>query len=149
MVDDDDNTDYSARFGYHHFLAEDFEINLALTGWYHDQPGDDEQSLSFDLGFRYHFLSPEDKRWTVYADLGIGFMLATGDVPDGGTSYNFTPRAGLGMTMRLPDQLGGNAGGRLDLGLGWQHYSNASTAGSDKNPARDSILFRAGVIFPF
>lgn len=150
MADDDDNRDYSVRLGYHHFIAEDFEINAAITGWYHDQPNENEYSGSFDLGFRYHFLCDEqNKDWTVYADVGIGVMLSSGEVPEGGTDFNFTPRVGLGMTMRLPDQFGGAAGGRLDLGAGWQHYSNASISGSDDNPARDSFQFRAGVMFPF
>lgn len=150
MADEDENRDYSLRFGYHRFIAEDFEVNAALTAWYHDQPNEDEYSGNFDVGFRYHFLVDEqDKDWTVYADIGIGVMLSSGEVPEGGTDFNFTPRAGLGLTMRLPDQFGGAAGGRLDLGVGWQHYSNASITGSDDNPARDSIQFRAGVMFPF
>lgn len=150
MVDDDAaNKDYSLRFTYHRFLAEDFELNLALTGWFHDQDVDDEASGSFDLGFRYHFLSDRDRGWSVYGDIGIGFMLSSGPVPEDGTDYNFTPRAGVGVTLELPDQLGGDIGARLDLGVGWQHYSNASTSGSDENPGRDSIYVRAGVIFPF
>lgn len=149
MADNDDNDDFSLRFSYHRFLAEDFEINLGLTGWFHDQPNNDELSGSFDLGFRYHFLAADDKRWTTYADIGIGFMLSSGDVPEGGTDYNFTPRVALGTTLRLPDSLGGSVGARLDLSAGWQHYSNASTSGSDKNPARDSLFVRVGVIFPF
>lgn len=149
MADDDDNRDYSVRFSYHYFAAEDFEINLALTGWVHDQPNDDEFSGSFDLGFRYHFLTASDKRWSVYADTGIGVMLSSGSVPEGGTDVNFTPRAGVGVTMRLPDGFGGEAGGRLDLGVGWQHFSNASSSGSDRNPARDSLFVRVGVMFPF
>ncbi|MFI4854900.1 MAG: acyloxyacyl hydrolase [Phycisphaerales bacterium JB065] len=149
MIDDDDNEDYSLRFTYHHFIADRFEYNLALTGWFHDQPMDDEFSGSFDLGFRYHFHVAEDRRWTVYGDLGIGFMLSSGEVPQGGTDYNFTPRVAIGTTMLLPQNLGGDAGGRLDLTFGWQHYSNASTSGSDDNPARDSLFIRVGVIFPF
>ncbi len=149
MIDTDDNKDYSLRFSYHHFLADRFEYNLALTAWFHDQRTDDEFSGSFDLGFRYHFLAAQDRRWTVYADLGIGFMLSTGKVPEGGSDYNFTPRVGIGTTMLLPQNLGGDAGGRLDMTIGWQHYSNASTSGSDDNPARDSLFIRVGVIFPF
>jgi len=104
MADDDDNRDFSLRLGYHCFIADNFEISAALTGWYHDQPNDNEFSGSFDLGFRYHFLCDEqNKDWTVYADIGIG----------------------------------------------WQHYSNASITGSDDNPARDSFQVRAGVMFPF
>lgn len=150
MVDDDaENKDYSLRFTYHRFLAEDFELNLALTGWFHDQQVDDESSGSFDLGFRYHFLADRDRGWSVYADTGIGFMLSSGPVPEDGTDYNFTPRVGVGVTLELPDQLGGDSGARLDIGVGWQHYSNASTSGSDENPGRDSLFVRAGVIFPF
>ncbi|MFU8829241.1 MAG: acyloxyacyl hydrolase [Phycisphaerales bacterium] len=149
MFDNSDNTDYSLRLTYHQFLAKDFEINLGLTGWLHDQPEQNEASGSFDLGFRYHFLTDPERGWSVYADTGIGLMLSTGNVPERGTSYNFTPRAGVGLTMRLPENLGGGVGARLDLGVGWQHYSNASTSSSRNNPARDSLIIRLGVIFPF
>ena len=150
MVDDgSENKDFSLRLSYHNFLAKDFELNLALTGWYHDQPDTEEWSGSFDLGFRYHFLNKREEGWSGYIDTGIGFMLSSDEVPEGGTDYNFTPRAGAGLTLRLPDNLGGDAGARLDIGVGWQHYSNASTSGSDDNPARDSVYLRAGVIFPF
>jgi len=149
MFDNSDNIDYSLRLTYHQFLARDFEINLGLTGWFHDQPEENEASGSFDLGFRYHFLNDTERGWSVYADTGIGLMLSSGNVPELGTSYNFTPRAGVGLTMLLPENLGGAVGARLDLGLGWQHYSNASTSSSRNNPARDSLIVRLGVIFPF
>ncbi len=147
--------DLNARLVFHHFLADRFEINTSLGVWGHDQEGDNEASVNADVGFRWHFayggeLGDPDaarwlpKGWTVYADTGIGLMYATGDVPTGGTRYNFTPRAGLGLTIPL-----GETSPRLDLGLRWQHFSNASTSGSDDNPARDETMIYAGLIVRF
>jgi hypothetical protein len=33
--------------------------------------------------------------------------------------------------------------------VGWHHISNASSAGSDDNPARDGVRVYLGVVFPF
>jgi hypothetical protein len=141
------------RFTYHTFLADDFEFNLGLGVWAHAQDdASDETSINVDIGFRYHFINNVRSReagwlpdrWTMYADTGIGVMVATGEVPPGGTEYNFTPRVGLGVTAPL-----GDTAARLDLGVRWQHFSNASTAGSDDNPARDEAMIYAGIIFPF
>ncbi|MFN9991847.1 MAG: acyloxyacyl hydrolase, partial [Phycisphaerales bacterium] len=91
---------------------------------------------------RWHFLNKE--RMTVYADLGIGVLFTTDDVPSDGTSFNFTPRAGAGITHRL-----GDSANRFELGVRWAHISNARTSGDGDNPSRDSIMLYGGVIFPF
>lgn len=143
--------DSNIRITYHTFTSDDFEFNASLGVWSHLQDGDDDElSAAFDIGFRYHFINNTrtreadwlPDRWTMYADTGIGIMLSSGDVPPDGTSYNFTPRAGVGFTTPI-----GESGARFDFGIRWQHFSNASTAGSDDNPARDDIMVYIGVIF--
>ncbi len=139
------STDYNATAAWHHFLADDFEFNLTVGGWYHDQPGQDAGSGSVSIGFRWHFYDdPKDDRWTAYLDAGIGLMGSSDEVPDGGTEINFIPRAGIGMTYRL-----GDSANRLDFGVRWQHISNGSTFGADENPSRDSAMVYFGVVFPF
>ena len=143
------NTGVNGRLSLHHFVADDFEVNGSLGGWGHFQDGDDEASIAFDLGFRWHFINEgrshaDGLGMTVYADTGIGMLYATGEVPSGGTRYNFTPRAGLGATWPI-----GDGPARLDAGVRWQHLSNASTAGSDDNPSRDAAMVYLGVILPF
>ena len=143
------NTDVNGRLSLHRFLADDFEAIGSLGGWGHLQSGDDQASAAFDLGFRWHFISrarefADGSGMTVYGETGIGMLYATGDVPTGGTRYDFTPRAGIGATWPL-----GDGPSRLDLGVRWQHFSNGSSAGSDDNPSRDAAMVYVGLIFPF
>lgn len=141
----DDSDDVGASLNAHLFLTDGFEFSVGLRGWGFFQDGEDEAGINPHIGFRWHFiLEPVEQRYSIYADVGIGLLGATGDVPAGGTEFNFTPRAGVGATIRL-----GDSPARLDLGVGWHHISNASSFGSDDNPARDSIAIYAGVIFPF
>ena len=75
----------------------------------------------------------------------LGSFLFTGDdVPPDGTSINFTPRAGMGVTRALDD-----SGTRLMVGVRWAHISNARIEGDGENPSRDSVMGYVGVIWPF
>lgn len=141
----DDANDYAGSVNFDYFLTDGFEFRFGFRGWYFDQDGDNAGGFNPHLGFRWHFLiEPESRQYTVYADLGIGLLFTSDDVPAGGTTFDFTPRAGIGVTWAL-----GDSGARLDLGVGWHHISNASSFGTDDNPARDGIGVWAGVIFPF
>src|SRR5436309_3218979 len=61
----------------------------------------------------------------------------------GGTGFDFMPRAGVGFTRRLTDDM------RLEAGLRWHHISNARIHGEARNPSRDAPMFYVGLIFPF
>lgn len=139
----DDSTDARLAYTVHAFIADGFEFNLSLAGWGFFQDGQDAAGINPGLGFRWHFINDQEKGYSVYAQTGIGLLWATDEVPDGGTRFNFTPHAGVGATFGI-----GDGGTRLDLGLGWHHISNASTSGSDDNPARDSLAVWVGVMFP-
>ena len=140
----DDSNDFNAYATYHIFLAKNFEFDVTLGGWYFSQDKDDAAGINPAIGFRWHFLNKQS--WSLYADFGIGLLASNDDVPYDGTSFNFTPRAGIGSTIAL-----GNAATapRLDLGVRWHHISNASLNGTDDNPARDGVMFYAGVMFNF
>lgn len=145
----ENNEDYQLRVGYSHFLADDFQISYGLSAWYHDQEIDNQGSVSFDFAFRYHFLKQDTEPgispdWTIYADIGIGVMGSTGEVPDLGTEFNFIPRAGAGVTF-APFK---DSATRFNLGLRWHHISNGSTFGSDENPDRDALMLFTGIIIP-
>jgi hypothetical protein len=139
-----DSTDASVYGGLGFFLADTFEFNIGLGGWWYWQEGDDTGGVNPALGFRYHFM-PKDP-FNVYLDVGIGLLFTGDDVPDDGESVNFTPRAGIGTLWRLGESVNSP---RLDLGVRWQHVSTASTTGSDDNPSRDSIMVYAGIVIPF
>ena len=140
--DDDDATGVNLMFAYHRFIVDDLEFIGELGTWYHAQEGDDAASVNPGFTLRYHFINRD--RWTVYADAGIGVLFSTDDVPDGGTSFNFMPHAGMGGTYRLSD-----AGLRAYFGARWHHVSNARIEGDADNPDRDGVFVYGGLMWPF
>lgn len=139
----DESTEINPYAMLHWFIADDFEFNLTFGGFYHNQDGDDAASGNFAIGWRWHFSNEPEQSW--YLDIGIGLMGSSDEVPDGGTEFNFTPRAGIGTTLEIFE----DSRARLDIGLRWYHFSNASISGSDDNPARDGVLLYVGVMVPF
>lgn len=140
--DFDGSTDVPLRGAFSYFLGDGIELSAEVAGWYFAQKGDDAAGLSGSVIFRWHFVRRDP--WTVYLDTGIGLMGATDDVPADGTSFNFMPQAGAGVTRRLNDD-----GLRLQAGLRWHHISNARITGDDDNPDRDAPMLYVGLIFPF
>lgn len=124
------------------FIVKDVSVDAELGAWYHNQPGNDAASLNPSMVFRWHFVNTGD--WTVYADIGIGFLVASDAVPSTGTAFDFTPRVGVGFTRRL-----GESDTRLVVGLRWAHFSNARVLGDDDNPSRDDLMAYGGLTFPF
>lgn len=134
--------DTNIHGAYSYFLSKDIEWSLEAAAWHFNQPGDNAFGGSASMVFRWHFVNTGD--WTVYADAGIGLLLASDDVPPDGTSFDFLPRAGVGFTRRL-----GEDGWRLQAGVRWHHISNARITSDSDNPGRDSAMIYAGLIFPF
>lgn len=138
-----DATDYNLRLAWSRFLADRVEFSVEANAWAFTQRGDDAVGINPAFLFRYHFYRVD--RLTLFADIGIGLLFSTSDVPEGGTSFNFTPRAGVGLTYQLTD----TAPTRLQLGVRWHHVSNAHITGDTNNPSRDALMLSAGVLFPF
>jgi hypothetical protein len=148
--DFDKDNDFNVHFSWSRFIVDDIEFVLEAAGWYFNQEGQDTGGLSGSFLFRWHFLTASDHRWTVFGDLGIGMLGSFDEVPDGGTSFNFLPRAGLGFTRAFNESIDGEShGARWELGLRWHHISNGRIEGDERNPARDSVAFYAGIIIPF
>ena len=124
--------------GISKFLFDRHSINLELNTIYFDQPGDDALGLNLALLMRWHFVRKSN--WSLYIDGGAGVMGTTSDVPEAGASFNFTPQAGAGATIKLDDRQ------RLMLGLRWHHISHADLFGA--NPGRDSIMGYVGLKLP-
>jgi hypothetical protein len=137
-----ENTDINVNAGYSVFLLDDIEWLLELGAWYHAQDGDDAASLNPVMEFRWHFYNSGDTSF--FLNGGIGLLFATDEVPDGGTGFDFTPRAGVGLTRRI-----GLGGARLIAGLRWHHISNARINGEDRNPSRDAPMLYVQVAVPF
>ena len=140
-ADFDRSQHYNLHFSTEYFIADDFSVNLELGVLYFNQI-DDTFGGNFNTLLRWHFLKGE--RWTIYMDAGAGLLATGDDVPDGGTSFNFTPQAGMGTTIAV-----GNAGARLMTGLRWHHISNARTNGDENNPGRNALMGYVGISFPW
>ena len=127
-----------AGAGLSKFIFEAHSINLELNTIYFSQPSDDALGLNLALLMRWHFLRKTN--WSTFVDAGAGVMGTTSDVPSRGASFNFTPQAGAGFSIRLKEQQ------RLMLGLRWHHISHADLFGA--NPGRDSLMGYVGIKFP-
>ena len=130
------------RIAYSYFLSEDVEWSLELNGWHFEQEGNDAWGINPVMIFRWHFINTG--AWSAYIDGGVGVLLATDKVPEGGTNLDFTPRLGVGITKQLTD-----AGARLQLGVRWHHISNARIEDDARNPSRDAPMIYGAVVFPF
>ncbi|MFZ2873026.1 MAG: acyloxyacyl hydrolase [Phycisphaerales bacterium] len=141
--DFEDGTSFNVHGSLSYFVAENIETVGEVGAWYYSQPGEDAFGINPAFVVRWHFIN--EGSWTVFADIGIGMLLASSDVPaDNGTSINLTPRAGIGLTYALDD-----AGTRLQLGLRWAHVSNARITGHDDNFGVDAAMPYIGIVFPF
>lgn len=133
---------FDAHVSWSTFVVKDVEFSLELAGWYYAQKKQDAAGLNPQMVFRWHFVNTQ--KWTVFGEAGIGVLVSTDNVPDGGTAFNFTPRAGVGFTRLLNDE-----GLRLQVGVRWAHISNARIQGDRRNPSRDSAMVYAGLMWPF
>ncbi len=143
----DDDQDFNGYVAFSTFWAKELEFSVELGAWYFAQEGQDSGGINPNMVFRWHFWHAENFDWSVYGDVGIGLLFSFDDVPDaggGGTSFNFTPRAGFGYTTRIGDD-----DTRLVIGVRYHHISNARIEGDERNPGRDSVMVYAGVVFPF
>lgn len=141
-TDSQSATDINGSIAWNYFLVQDFEFSLEGAGWYFNQPGEDQGGGSASFAFRWHFVNK--KSWSLFAEVGIGVLGAGGEVPTGGTEFNFLPRAGVGFTYQLTD-----SGIRLQGGVRWHHISNARINGDSNNPSRDGVMIFTGIMFPF
>lgn len=136
------NFDASIHGQYTYFLIDDFEVGVEAAFWGFFQEND-TVGLSSSLVMRYHFYQAQ--RWSAFAELGIGVLLAADNAPDDGTNFNLMPRAGAGITYQLFE----DRTTRLITGLRWHHISNARLAGEERNPARDAPGLYVGLLYEF
>src|SRR5262245_15582709 len=107
-------TDLEGYGAYSYFLAQNVEFSAEVGGWALDTGESTTVGGSISMVFRWHFVNTGN--WTVFADIGIGLLLAGDDVPGNGTSFDFLPRVGAGFTRQLTD-----SGTRLIAGVHWHH----------------------------
>lgn len=127
--------------GLSEFIANDLSLDIELNLLYFSQPEQDAGGANFNLLLRWHFLRDTERMWSLYADAGAGLMLTTADVPEDGSSFNFTPQLGFGASFEMERER------RLFIGARWHHVSNANTF--EDNPGRDGILVYAAIGFAY
>jgi len=128
-----------AGVGVSWFIEEDLSLDLEFNAFGTDQTGNDAAGFNFNVLLRWHFLARET--WSIYLDGGAGMLITSSDVPEEGSSFNFTPQAGVGASFDVW------ARNRLLVGARWQHISNANLYSN--NPGRDSVMAYVGLSIPF
>jgi hypothetical protein len=117
--------------GFSYFFVEGLSINAEFNGMFFSQADTkDAGGFNFNLLLRWHFI--RERNWSIFVDGGAGLLLTVNEVPQFGSSFNFTPQAGVGATIALSDNV------RLIGGARWQHVSNAGLY--DINPGLDHVM---------
>ncbi|MSR28278.1 MAG: acyloxyacyl hydrolase [Phycisphaerales bacterium] len=139
MSDLEGDSQYEFGGGVSWFVVENLSVDLEVEGDFIAQSGGDVWGGAATLLFRWHFIA--ERTWSLYGDLGSGLIATTAPTPATGTSFNFTPQAGGGVSFDIsPDA-------RLMVGARWYHISNANLG--ETNPGRNSVMAYVMVSFPF
>lgn len=138
-VNDTGNNEYGLGLGLQWFLVDDFAFAPEINLWGFSQEGDNAFGGSLDFMFQWHFVKGDT--WSVYGDFGCGMLGTNNNVPSGGSQFNFTPQAGLGVTFDVGQDR------RWIIGVRWHHISNATLY--QNNPGRDSVMVYTGLSLPF
>lgn len=146
--DFDELSDMNITAAWSRFVAPGWEVMVEVAVREFDMPGEDQWALNPAIIFRHHWLLGDEtdghaSDWTLYLDIGIGVMLSPDDIPQDGTSFNFTPRLGVGTTFRISEDW------RMVLGARWSHISNGRIFGDDDNPSSDGIMAHLGFTTSF
>ena len=135
----DDANFVSGSVGVSYFFIENLSLNIELQLLAVSQDGPNSTAVALNLLFRYHFYTQDT--WSLYFDGGAGILKGTQDIPADGSSFNFTPQLGFGVSFDVGKDWRGMVGVR------WYHISNANTR--DSNPGRDHFQVYGGLSLPF
>jgi hypothetical protein len=133
-----DDKFYEGSFLYSYYFSDAVSVGAELAGYYVDQPKEDTAILGAGVLLRWHFLQAD--RYTLFVDGGFAVSIAEEEVPEGGTHFNYTPKGGVGATLRLRDDLHFIGGARFF------HLSNANLHGRENNPSQDGVQYYVGFV---
>jgi hypothetical protein len=135
-----ENKFYNSTVTLSRYLADRFSLGLQLEGYCTEQDSGDNTVLAgAGLTLRYHVL--ESGRFSLFVDGAGSATYAEDEVPDFGTHFNWTGKAGVGATWQLDDRT------FLIGGARYFHLSNANLHGRDQNPSYDGVQYWAGVMW--
>jgi len=140
-ISDTDSGDlYLGHVGAGYFFVDDWSINLeGVFGGIDPETGDADSAVGLDLLLRWHMLTSDDHKLSLFGEAGAGLIWLDEPFPNGGTRQNFTPQAGVGVMWEMADNL------NLLGGVRWHHISNADKTGDDRNPGYDGVMIFAGL----
>lgn len=128
--------------GYHYFLQDRLALLVNLTPYRsYCQPDGHATAGEVQLGLRWHFWDCElgELPLGLYAELLAGVMQASRSVPEAGAHTNFVEGAGVGVELRLSEEVFWTTGCRL------RHMSHAGILDSGPNPGQDDVLVYTGL----
>jgi lipid A 3-O-deacylase len=103
-----------------------------------EQEGDSRRAIGVTPLFVYNFKS--SGRIAAFAEAGLGLLYTDLDPERFGSSFNFTPQAGIGIRFHLTDERS------IRLGVRLHHISNGGLD-DDNNRSIDSHFFIVGISF--
>jgi len=126
--------------GLSYYFADGWSASILAHGFaVHQEIGDDTTGGGASVLVRWHFIRNEN--WSLYLDGGGGLVWSDEPIPFGGTTYNYTGRAGGGASLRVADNIHLLAGGR------YFHLSNGNQHGRENNPSFDGVEYYVGMMF--
>lgn len=134
----DEFTTATAGVGY--YLFDNFSVSAFAHGLLVNQELDHNTGGGgASILLRWHLINID--RFSFYLDGGGGLAWTNDPVPTGGTTYNYTARAGGGVAYRLKEDL------HLLGGARYFHLSNANQHGRENNPSFDGVEYYIGLMF--
>ena len=142
-VGNDDETLAFGGFDLEYFVIDRLALFGEVLGYHIEQDGPDAAGGGLNLGARWYFWQPVESL-ALYLEGGLGLIQADQRVPmPDGTHFNFVELVGIGAKLRVTDHVAIMAGFR------YQHLSNASIRGSDRNPSIDAVGGYGGLTIAF
>ena len=132
---------YTGHMGAGYHVRDNVSINLEGFGAVIRSGIDDEGIAGgADLLLRWHFLTDEEQRFSIYLDGGGGIQQASTNF-SGIHHFNFRLQFGFGGTLRISDRLRLMGGGR------YLHISDAGISGT--SGGFDGPMLYMGIMIPF
>lgn len=128
---------YTMSLGACYYLFSPLAVCMDVFAVGFDVEGERTRGIGWVPSLRLHFL--ELGRLTLYGDASLGVIYTESRFPTGGTHFNFTEAAGLGLRLRLWKDASFLISGR------YYHLSNAAIFnGEDRNPGIDGFGLYVG-----
>jgi hypothetical protein len=126
-----------------YYVVDGLGLGVEVVGYTLDakEGFDDAGAGGINFALRHHIYERGD--FSLFLEAAFGMLYADDEFPPGGTRFNFTEQAGIGVTYRLRDNLFLVGAGRFI------HISNAYIHGRDQNPGVNALGGYLGLMWTF